>query len=165
MRLGKGLLSAIKRGGQSVGLSAVTLGATMGPPGVGAIIHFARNVELRKAGRGDNQKALTGIPSAIAKRRCPSVFAHPELVERCRFKLPMVRQAHHERLGKDSAIALAECQGDRRSTNRPPSPKQTINLGIAESREVCDEFFHLSLNRNVGHSLPWKLLRLLIANR
>ena len=143
MRLGKGLLSAIKRGGQGVGLLAVTLGATMGPPGVGAIIRFAQNVELRKAERSDNQKALTGIPSAIAKRRCPWVFAHPELVERCRFKLPMARLAHHERLGKDFAIVLAECQGDRRSTYRPPSPNRTINLDIAESRGVCNEFLNL----------------------
>ena len=35
------------------------------------------------------------------------VFAHPELVEGCPFKPPMVRQAHHERDAKDFAIVLA----------------------------------------------------------
>ena len=58
MRLGKGLLSAIKRGGQGTGHLAVTLGAAMGLSGMGAILGLAQNVELRKAGRGDNQTAL-----------------------------------------------------------------------------------------------------------
>ena len=58
MRLGKGLLSAIKRGGQGAGLLAVTLGAAMGLSGMGAILRFAQDVELRIAGRSDNYKAL-----------------------------------------------------------------------------------------------------------
>ena len=63
MRLGKGLLSAIKRGGQGAGPLAVTLGAAMGLSGMGAIPRFAQDVELRIAGRSDNYEALTGVGS------------------------------------------------------------------------------------------------------
>ncbi len=66
----------------------------------------------RKASRDNtvkyNRRTLQLLPGeggrTIAKRRRPGVSAHPEPVEGCWYKPPMVRQAHHERAGKGFAI-------------------------------------------------------------
>ena len=44
--------------------------------------------------------------STIAKYTCPLMFTHPELVEGCLLKSPMVRQGHHKEAGKGFAIDL-----------------------------------------------------------
>ena len=73
MRLGKRQLSSLYPNAMALclvqslpdgqGLFIVTLTATKGPSGVGEILRPAQNDKLRKAGRGDNEKAW---PQGIA---------------------------------------------------------------------------------------------------